>query len=75
MRGVVLAYSNFQHHDLIRPLPFPDASFDVVLSQSTLEHLPPPARLACFQEAVRVLRPEGRLAVSIGLPLNVLDDP
>ena len=67
--------TSFQRHDLARPLPFPDASFDVVLSESSLEHLPPLARLACFEEAVRVLRPGGRLAVSIGLPLNVLDDP
>ena len=67
--------TSFQRHNLTRPLPFPDASFDVVLSESSLEHLPPSARLACIEEAVRVLRPGGRLAVSIGLPLNVLDDP
>jgi SAM-dependent methyltransferase len=69
------ANTTFQRHDLTRPLPFADDSFDVVLSESSLEHLPLPARLACLTEAVRVLRPGGRLAVSIGLPLNVLGDP
>ena len=67
--------TTFVQHDLTQRLPFPDASFDVVLSESSLEHLPPAARLACVEEAVRVLRPGGRLAVSIGVPLNVHDDP
>lgn len=71
---VLPAGTTFQRHDLTRPLPFADGSFDVVLSESSLEHLPPPARLACVSEAARVLRPGGRLAISIGLPLNVLDD-
>jgi SAM-dependent methyltransferase len=64
----------FVRHDLTQRLPFPDASFDVVLSESSLEHLPQHARLACVAEAVRVLRPGGRFAVSIGVPLNMQDD-
>jgi SAM-dependent methyltransferase len=38
-------------------LPFPDASIDLVLAQSVLEHVEDPARV--FQEAARVLRPGG----------------
>lgn len=44
-------------------LPFPDASFDVVLSTQVLEHLKNPAR--ALREAVRVLRPAGRLVLTV----------
>jgi SAM-dependent methyltransferase len=43
-------------------LPFPDATFDVVLSFETIEHLACPDRLV--DEAARVLRPEGLLVCS-----------
>jgi ubiquinone/menaquinone biosynthesis C-methylase UbiE len=38
-------------------LPFPNATFDIVVSSWVLEHLPAPA--ATFAEVCRVLRPEG----------------
>ena len=41
----------------MRELPFPDASFDAVLSVHSLEHVPDPERV--IAEARRVLRPEG----------------
>jgi SAM-dependent methyltransferase len=40
-------------------LPFPSGSFDVVFSNSVLEHVRDPAQV--LREAVRVLRPGGRL--------------
>jgi SAM-dependent methyltransferase len=40
-------------------LPFADGSFDVVVSFQVLEHVADPVR--CLAEAVRVLRPGGRL--------------
>lgn len=43
-------------------LPLPDASVDTVLSTQVLEHVPEPARL--FQEAARVLRPQGVLVLT-----------
>ena len=57
--------------DLSRPtcyaaaehLPFPDESFDVVLSTQVLEHVVDP-RVA-LQEAMRVLRPGGRAVITI----------
>lgn len=43
-------------------MPFPDAAFDVVVSSECIEHtISPPATL---RELIRVLRPEGWLAVT-----------
>ena len=44
-------------------LPFPDASFDVVYSWGVLHHTPDTQR--AFSEAVRVLRPGGRICVMV----------
>src|SRR5689334_20858953 len=44
-------------------LPFADASFDTVLSTEVLEHVSAPA--AMVREMARVLRPEGRLLVTV----------
>jgi SAM-dependent methyltransferase len=44
-------------------LPFPDHHFDVVFSNQVLEHVVDPKR--ALQEAVRVLRPGGRLILSV----------
>ena len=40
-------------------LPFPDASFDVVVSRSAVHHFPDPP--AAFREMARVVRPSGRI--------------
>jgi ubiquinone/menaquinone biosynthesis C-methylase UbiE len=49
-------------------LPFPQATFDAVLSTAMLHHLPDQeARRQCIHEIRRVLRPGGRLlAVDFG---------
>jgi ubiquinone/menaquinone biosynthesis C-methylase UbiE len=42
-------------------LPWPDATFDAVVSQHVLGHLPRAAATSAWEEAIRVLRPRGRL--------------
>jgi len=49
--------------DAEEPLPFADASFDVVLAGEILEHLRDPHALVA--EAARVLRPGGRFVGSV----------
>ncbi len=52
----------FLAHDLYRPLPFADGTFDLVVSGLVLEHLR--ALDPFLAEARRVLRPAGRAVVS-----------
>jgi SAM-dependent methyltransferase len=52
-----------QWADVDEPLPFADASFDVVVAGELLEHVRDPARL--IAEARRVLRPGGQLVASV----------
>ena len=54
---------------VVEALPFPDASFDAVLSTLMLHHLPRPVREQCVREVRRVLKPGGRvLAVDFATP-------
>jgi SAM-dependent methyltransferase len=55
----------------VRRLPFADASFDAVLSISTLDHFRRTADItASLRELHRVLRPEGRLVLTLDNPAN-----
>ena len=46
-------------------LPFRDESFDVVVSISTLEHIPDDGDIQVVRESARVLRPGGRLVLTV----------
>ena len=60
----------FVVHDLHAPLPFPNASFDLVVSGLVLEHLRSLAGI--FDEAHRVLRADGRAVMSAMHPAMFL---
>lgn len=47
----------------IRRMPFSNASYDVVIAFSILEHLEAPVLAAALAEVARVLRPDGRFLV------------
>ncbi|REJ65422.1 MAG: methyltransferase domain-containing protein [Planctomycetota bacterium] len=52
-------------HDLRRPLPFPDASFDFVYTSHVLEHFDRDDGETFLHEAARMLRPGGILRVVV----------
>ncbi|MEI6746993.1 MAG: class I SAM-dependent methyltransferase [Methylococcaceae bacterium] len=50
--------------DVSKPLPFPDSSFDVVVSNNVLYAISRNKRAGVFREMYRVLKPCGRIVVS-----------
>ena len=57
----------------VRRLPFPGGSFDVVVSNSTLDHFATGDEIAvAVMEIARVLRPKGRLVITMDNPANPL---
>jgi len=57
----------------VRRLPFEDASFDAAVSDSTLDHFDSSADIAAaLGELARVLRPGGRLLLTLDNPANPL---
>jgi ubiquinone/menaquinone biosynthesis C-methylase UbiE len=49
---------------VVEQLPFPDRTFDAVLSSLMMHHLPPPLKRQGLAEIARVLKPGGRLVIA-----------
>jgi SAM-dependent methyltransferase len=56
-----------------KTLPFPDASFDTVLSVQVLEHTPEPENL--LAEMARVLKPDGLLILTAPFSFRLHEEP
>lgn len=52
-------------------VPYPDNSFDIVLSEGVIEHFSPAASLAMVREHARVCRPGGLVLISVPNLLNL----
>lgn len=59
-----LPFAHFETNDLMPPLPYADASFDLVYALSVFTHLPHPLQQPWMRELSRVLTPTGHLIVS-----------
>jgi SAM-dependent methyltransferase len=58
----------------VRDLPFEDGFFDAVVSNSTLDHFEEEGEIvASLRELHRVLRPRGRLILTLDNPLNPIN--
>jgi SAM-dependent methyltransferase len=56
---------NFVRHDLRKPLPFPDNSYDGCLCSHVLEHMDCREAVKVMREVLRVLKPGGVFLVSV----------
>ncbi|MDY0087612.1 MAG: class I SAM-dependent methyltransferase [Coriobacteriia bacterium] len=61
-----LEFATFTQHDLSKPLPYPDASFDRIVSVNVLYALE--QRDETMRELLRVLKPEGRIVLTSPTP-------
>ena len=61
----LLTGNRFVHHDLAHSLPFADASMDVVYSSHFVEHLFRDEAVVLMSEALRVLKPGGRIRIAV----------
>ena len=57
--------SSFLHADLERGIPLDDGCVDLITSVSSIEHLSEAGQLLFFREAARVLRPGGRVIMTV----------
>ena len=59
-----LTFARFETNALEPPLPYPEATFDLVYALSVFTHLPEPLHTRWVAELARVIRPGGHLIIS-----------
>jgi len=57
--------ANVRRHNVLKGLPFPDGSVEVIYSSHTFEHFTYPQSVAVAKECFRVLKPQGILRVAV----------
>ncbi len=74
VRSALQRYPGLDAHvGNVLALPFPDGSFDVVVSNSTLDHFDSHAKLrAAIAELARLIRPDGKLIITLDNRTNPL---
>jgi len=65
--------TNYTRCDLSRAAPAFEQSFDAIISVSSLEHIPEPARLNVLEWSLRHLKPGGVIAMSFGHFIGIRD--
>ena len=65
--------TNYTRCDLSRAVPAYEQSFDAIVSVSSLEHIPEPARLNVLEWSLRHLKPGGVMAMSFGHFIGIRD--
>jgi SAM-dependent methyltransferase len=65
--------ANYTRCDLSRAVPAFEQSFDAIVSVSSLEHIPEPARLNVLDWSLRHLKPGGVIAMSFGHFIGIRD--
>jgi SAM-dependent methyltransferase len=62
---VVASDPSVLSHDLVKGIPFPDQSFDVVYHSHLLEHFPKSKAPSFLRECHRVLNPQGTIRIAV----------
>jgi predicted SAM-dependent methyltransferase len=57
-------YSDTIYLDITRAVPLPDNSFEYVLSEQIIEHIPYPDAAHALRECFRILKPVGRIRLA-----------
>lgn len=70
-----ISYARFTVNEADPPLPFPDASFDLVFNHSVFTHIDERRQDAWLTELQRVVRPGGLLVLSTHGEVALADDP
>lgn len=64
-RNLDITFAPPNYIDIAEPLPFADATVDIIYSSHTVEHVDSPTALRFFDECFRVLKPGGVVRIAV----------